>query len=356
MLVPGARLRRAKGAWAAVLLMATASVLPARADDFYKDKTVTIIISTGVGGNDDLITKGLTRHMPAYLPGHPNMIAQNMPGAGNVLATNYLYNIAPKDGTTFGTVNKGIVLHQVLDGRGVRYDAGKFNWLGSAAARNTVVVAWRDSGVATMDDVMKREVILGGTGPGSDIVMVPAVMNNVLGTKFKIVIGYKSLADIDLAMARGEVEARTNSYGSILIGQPDWLRDHKINILVQAGVKKDPEISAYMGREVPLLTDLAASDEQRSLLKLITDPITLGYPFLAPPDLPPERVALLRAAFTATLKDPGFLADMAKARFDVNPLTGKEVADIVRNIISPAPEIIEKAKAAMGPAAEGGSE
>jgi tripartite-type tricarboxylate transporter receptor subunit TctC len=336
--------------------MAIASVLPARADEFYKDKTVTIIISTGVGGNDDLITKGLTRHMPGHLPGHPNMIAQNMPGAGNVLATNYLYNIAPKDGTTFGTVNKGVVLHQVLDGRGVRYDAGKFNWLGSAAARNTVVVAWRDSGVATIDDVMKREVILGGTGPGSDIVMVPAVMNNVLGTKFKIVIGYKSLADIDLAMARGEVEARTNSYGSILIGQPDWLRDHKINILVQAGVKKDPEVSAYMGREVPLLTDLATSDEQRILLKLITDPITLGYPFLAPPKLPPERVALLRAAFTATLKDPGFLADMAKARFDVNPLTGEEVADIVRDIIGVAPEIIDKAKAAMGPAAEGGSE
>lgn len=339
------------------VITALAQLAPkASADDFYKDKTITIVISTGVGGNDDLITKGLVRHMPDHIPGHPNMIAQNMPGAGNVLATNFMYNIAPKDGTTIAVVNKAIPLHQVLDGRGVRYDAAKFNWLGSAAARNAVVLTWHTSGVSSVEDVMKKEVILGGTGPGSDIVLFPAVMNNVLGTKFKIVIGYKSLADIDLAMVRGEVESRSSSFGSILVSQPDWIKERNINILVQAGLRKEPEISAYMGRDVPLLTDLASSEEQRRILKLISLPVTLGYPYLAPPGLPADRVAALRTALAETFNDKGFLADMAKARFDIVPMSGEEVTDIVLETVGAAPEIVAKARAAMGSAAESGAE
>ena len=340
----------------ALLIVPSFAMRAAWADDFYKDKTITIVISTGVGGNDDLITKGLVRHMPDHIPGHPNIIAQNMPGAGNVLATNFLYTIAPKDGTTIGVVNKGIPLHQVLDGRGVRYDAAKFNWLGSAASKNGVVITWSTSGIVTVDDVIKREVILGGTGPGADIVLFPAVMNNVLGTKFKIVIGYKSLADIDLAMARGEVESRSSSFGSLQITQPDWIQERKINILVQVGLKKEPEVSAYMGRDVPLLTDLATNDEQRQILELVSLPVTLGYPYLAPPAIPDDRVALLRKALAETLDDKGFLADMAKAHFDVYPMSADEVTEIVRHTVSASPDIVAKAKVAMGPAGESGGD
>jgi tripartite-type tricarboxylate transporter receptor subunit TctC len=339
-----------------ILAIAALAACPALADSFYEGKTITVVISTGLGGNDDLITKGLVRHMPGHIPGHPNMIAENMPGAGNVLATNFMYNIAPKDGTTIAVVNKGIPLHQVLDGRGVRYNADRFNWLGAAAAKNAVVITWHTSGVTSVEDVMQKEVILGGTGPGADIVIFPAVMNNVLGTKFKIVIGYKSLADIDLAMARGEVESRSSSFGSLEITQPDWIKEHKVNILVQAGLKKEPEISAYMGRNVPLLTDLAKTEEQRQILELVSLPVTLGYPYLAPPGVSEDRISVLKKALHETFHDKGFLADMAKAKFDIYPMSADEVAEIVHKTIDAAPEIIAKARAAMGAGAGSASQ
>ena len=319
----------------------------AHADTFYKDKTITVIISTGSGGNDDLVTRSLVRYMPQFIPGQPNMVAQNMPGGGNVLATNHMYNIAPKDGTMIAVVNKGIPLHQVIDGKGVRYDASKFNWLGSPGAKNAIMLTWHTTGVRTVEDAKRKEVVVGGTGPASDIVMFPTVMNKLLGTKFKIVIGYKSLADIDIAMERGELQSRSGSFASTLIQHPDWIEQKKINVLVQIGLKKEPAISAYAGRDVPLLTDLAKSDEERQVLKLISAPISLGYPFLAPPGIPGDRLAILRKAFDATMKDPSFVAEMNKAKFEMDPMTGEEVAQIVKEIVTASPKVIARTKAAI---------
>ncbi len=318
------------------------AALPASAADFYKGKTVTVITSTGVGGSYDRIARTIARHMPKHLAGTPVMIVQNMPGGGNVLATNYMYNVAPKDGTAIATINNAIPLHQVADGRGVRFDARKFNWLGSTGNSNSITIARSDAGVKSIQDVMKKEVILGGTGPASSIVIFPAVMNHLLDTKFKIVTGYKSSSAVDIAFERGEVQARSGSYGSLVSQHSDWIRDKKIVFLVQVGGKREKTLPG-----VPLLTELARNDDERRVLKLISSPIALGRPYLAPPGLPAERVAELRTAFAATMKDKGFLAEIDKQHLDLDPMTADEVAEIVNDTINAPPALVAKAKAAM---------
>ena len=307
----------------ALLLLLSAALLlgEARADGFYKGKTITIVTSTGVGGSYDGIARLLARTMPKHIPDQPGMIVQNMPGGGNVIATNYMYNIAPKDGTVIATINNGIPLHQVVDSRGVRYQADKFNWLGSTGAVNAVTIAWRTAGVKSIQDLFKRELILGGTGPASAIVIFPQAMNNVLGTKFKIVNGYKSSAEVYLAMEKGETQARSGGYADLVSEHGDWIRDKKIVFLVQIGAEREPALP-----DVPLMTELAKTDEQRQILKLISSPMALGQPYLAPPGLPPERTALLRQALTDTFKDKDFLAECAKIQFDMRPIGGEAIA------------------------------
>jgi tripartite-type tricarboxylate transporter receptor subunit TctC len=330
--------------FAGLLGIAALAAPAAYADDFFAGKTMTIIVSTGGDDSYGYIARIFAQHMPKYIPGQPTIIVKAMPGAGNVLATNHLYNIAPKDGTTIGTINNAIPLHQVLDGRGVHYDASKFNWLGSTGTYNSVAYVWHTAGVKTLDDVMKKEVVLGGTGAGSSIVIYPTVMNNVLGTKFKIVLGYKSVAQINIAMERGEVSARTGSYADLMSEHADWVKDKKVVLLTQIGSKPDKAIPA----SVPLITDLAKTDEQRRILKLIASPIALGRPYLAPPEVATDRVALLRKAFAETMRDKGYLADAAKLKIDIDPVSGEEIAQVVKETIDAPKDIVEKAKAAMG--------
>jgi len=270
---------------------------------------------------------------------------QNMPGGGNVLATNYMYNNAPKDGTFIAVINDAIPLHQVIDGRGVRFDADKFNWLGSPGDRNSVTFVWHTAGIKTIEDVMKREVVLGGTGVASSIVIYPQAMNKVLGTKFKIVLGYRSSAEVFLAMERGEVTARSVGLTSVLSEYPDWIKEKKIVFLVQLGAKRDPMLP-----DVPLLTELAKTDEQRQILKLISAPTNLGQPYLAPPGIPAERLAVLRSAFAATMKDKAFIADAKKISYDVVPLTADEVARYVHDTVSAPPAVVAQARAIIGSA------
>lgn len=328
---------------AAGLLAMSQAMSPAHADtDFYKGKTVTIVTSTGAGGGYDLIARVIARHMPRHIDGQPNMIVQNMPGGGNVLATNFMYNIAPKDGTTIAVINNAIPLHQVLDGRGVRYDVRKFNWLGSTGPKNSVLFVWHTAGVTSIKDAMTREITVGGTGPASDTAIYPSVMNKVLGTKFKLVLGYKSSSEISIAVERGEVQARINNISSLISDQPDWINDKKINFLVQLGAKRDKHL-----KDVPLLTELAQNNEGRQILSLISAPIALGQPYLAPPDVPAERVALLRKAFAETLTDKAFLAETDKLNFEIDPMSGDEVAEVVNGTVNAPAHIIEKTKEAM---------
>ena len=267
-----------------------------------------------------------------------------MPGGGHVLATNYMFNQAARDGTVMATVNNSIPLHQVLDGRGVRFDARKFNWLGSTGISNLMTVAWHTSGVTTIDDVMKRELVTGATGAGSGTFIYMNAMNVVIGTKFKIVLGYASSSEIDLAMERGEVAARGGaSLSGILQERPEWIRDRKVAVLAQVGANREPDFP-----DVPLMHELARTPEQRDILGLISSPVSLGRPYFTTPDVPADRVAALRLAFMATMQDQAFLAEARQMTLDLNPLTGERVAMIVGQTIEAPAGSIAKAKAAIG--------
>ena len=332
-------------------LLCAASANADPVEDFYKGKTITIVTSTGVGGPFDLTARALAKHMPRYIPGHPGMIVKNMPGGGHVLATNYMYTQAAKDGTALATVNNIIPLHQVLDGRGVRFDARKFNWLGSTGGSNLMTWAWHTAGFRTIEDVMQRELITGATGMGSGTFIYQNAMNVVLGTKFKIVMGYASSAEVDLAMERGEVFARGGaSLAGMLQERGDWIRDKKIIALVQVGAEREKDYP-----DVPLMHELGKTPEQRAILSLISSPPALGRPFFTTQDVPPERVAALRQAFEATMKDEAFLAEAKQLSLEMSPMTGERVMEIVNATINAPPESVAKAKAAIEPAGSGGS-
>ncbi len=325
--------------------LASASASAQSAADFYKGKQMTIVASTGAGGDYDLAARTIARHMGKYIPGTPHFVVQNMPGAGHVLATNYLYTQAAKDGSVMGTVGNSIVLHQVLDGKGVRYDASKFNWIGTTGISNLMTAVWHTAGVKTAEDLRKTQVISGGTGAGSGSVLYTTVAKNLLGLQFKNVVGYERARDIDIAMERGEVQARSGfSYGSLAGEHPDWIKDGKVIFVFQVGTKRAPEVP-----NVPLMTELGRTDDERRVLAMISSPVGLGRPYLAPPEVPADRVAVLRQAFDAVVKDAGFLADVKKQDFDLIPNTGANVAQIVNETVDASPDIIAKAKEAMAP-------
>ena len=327
------------------------SAAVAQAPDFYKGRTVTIVISTGPAGAYDLSARTIGRHMPKHLPGNPAMIVRSMPGGGHTLATNFMANQAPRDGATLALVSNTIPLHQALDGRGVRYDARKFNWLGTLGISSLVTWAWHSSGITSIDDAFKREIVTGATGAGSGTWLYPNAMNHVLGAKFKIVAGYPNTNEVDLAMLRGEIQARSGaSYIGYVMEHPDWLREGKVRPLVQVGATREKELP-----NVPLMHELAKTDEQRRLLELVSSPVKMGRPLFAPPDVPAERVALLRRAFDQLMLDKEFLAEAQSLSLEVIPQSGERVAEIVRETIDAAPELIAKAKALIN-TEEGGGE
>ena len=311
--------------------------------DFYKGKTLTIITSTGAGGPYDMVARLVGKYMTKHLPGQPAVVVQNMPGAGHVLATNYLYNQAAKDGTVIAVVANSIPLHQLIDGKGVRYDARKFNWIGSTGIANLVTVAWHESGVKTMDDVMRKELVTGATGTGSGTYLYPTVMNMVLGAKFKLVMGYKSTAELDIAMERGEVSARSGgSIAGMMQEHPDWFASKKVAVLAQVGARREASLP-----DVPLMDELARTDDERSLLKLVSSPVALGRPFMTAPGVPADRVEILRKAFSDSMSDPEFLDEAGRAQLDLNPLTGARVSEIVNESLATAPELVEKVRSAL---------
>jgi tripartite-type tricarboxylate transporter receptor subunit TctC len=335
--------RRRSLAW---LLIAPLLASPAAAQEsVFAGKQLTLIISTGVGGGLDSNARVVARHLGNHIPGKPVIVPKNMPGAGHVRAANYLYNQAPKDGTIIGTLIPAFVLAEMLDGRGVQFDAGKFGWLGSTSSSNSTIYFWSASGLRSIADAFRRPVLMGGTGVGSYTTLYPTIMNNVLGTRFKIIAGYESSAEIGLAMERGEVEGRAgNNFNSLKAENPDWLRDGKIVLAAQVGLERD---AGYP--DLPLISDFAKSDEQRRILRLFSVDVVIGRPFLAPPGLPPERIQLLRRAFDAMLADPAFLKDSAEAGLDVAAIDGAKIQSVVEELVSTPPDIVAKAKAAMAP-------
>ena len=312
------------------------------AAEFYKGRQMTMIISTGPGGGYDINGRLIARHMPRHLSGNPTIVARNMPGAGHVRAANFMAVQAPKDGSHVATIAQSFVLHQVIDGKGAEYDAAKFAWLGSSEVTNSTIYVWSATGVKSLDDAKKQEVLLGATGVGSGTTQYPALLNNILGTKFRIVPGYGTGGEINLAMERGEVHGRAgNNFNSVAATNGDWLRDKKINFLVQIGLEKE---KGYP--DVPMFTEFGRNDTEKQILKLFAAVVDIGRPLLTTPGVPADRLALLRKAFDDTMKDAEFLAEAKKAKLDIAPTDGLKLQKIVEDIIATPQSVVAAANTA----------
>jgi tripartite-type tricarboxylate transporter receptor subunit TctC len=320
---------RRLGSLACLLLISALG--PVRAQDssaqFYHGKTISLVIGYSAGGGYDTYARLVARFLGERIPGKPVVVPRNMPGASSRVAIAYTYNVAPRDGLTLCTGDQSLALAQAM-GEPLNFDMSKFLYIGNPSSENNTTVTWHTSGIASIADAMTREVTMGATG-GSPSSQYPRIMNAVLGTKFKIILGYPGGNEINLAMERGEVAGRgSNNWASWKSTRADWLREKKINILVQVGLKKAHDL-----QDVPLLMDLARNDEDRILLKLLSTPATIGRPVFTTPETPPDRVAALRSGFDAMLKDPHFLADANRLNLEIDPVSGIELQEIVTDIL-----------------------
>ena len=320
---------------ALLALMTTTTI----ANDFYKGKTITMSTHTAPGGGYDTLLRLLARHYGRYIPGEPSFIVVNQPGAGGLLSLNYAAKRAPQDGTWLALVSQGLILHEALGRPGVDVSLTKFKWIGNLNSSNNVTATWHLSKVKTIDDAKAREVTVGSTGAGAITSIVPAVMNTILGTKFKIIYGYPGGAAQDIAMERGELDGRSvNQWDGYKSLKPDAIKNNQLHVLVQIAMKKDPDLP-----NVPLLIDLVKGDPSKeSIARFMSQGVSASRPLAAPPEVPSERVALLRRAFDATMKDKQFLSDADKLGTEISPLTGEEVQQIIDDVVN-APESVRKA-------------
>ena len=306
--------------------------------DFYRGKTVHILIGVAVGGDYDVQGRFLSRHIGRHIPGIPTVLPENMTGAGGLKMTNYLYEIAPKDGTYIGIIPNNFPALQASGGQGVQFDSAKFQWLGAMTRETNTMVVWHTTGVKTVEDMRRTEVAAGASGRGAITYTFPAMMNELLGTKFKIVTGYAGGNEINLAMERGEVGARINSWTSWKVTRPDWLRDKKIIIIAQGG-RRSPELA-----DIPSVEDLARNDDDRQVIQMLMSGSSLGRPFAMPPGVQTQQVAVLRTAFTAMMKDPVVLAEAAAAKMELDPLSGEEMQAMIEALLKTPQAIAERAR------------
>jgi tripartite-type tricarboxylate transporter receptor subunit TctC len=313
------------------ILIASAGALiagtPAAASDFYSQKTITITVGLGAGGSYDLYSRMLARHMGAHIPGNPNFVVQNRPGAGGMLAYNQASR-GPRDGTLITSVSQGLLLQEVIGLPGLEASLGSFNWIGNFTQENNVTVTWHTSPVKTIHDARSREVPLAASGAGSTSAQLAGLYNNLLGTRFKAVMGYESGAQQTLAMERGEMEGRaTNTWSSYKASFPD--PKSKLNVLVQIGLRREADLP-----EVPLLSDLVKGDpDKEKVARLVSESLAVARPFAAPPGVPEDRVTILRRGFEGALADPALIAEAAKLRLDLSPMTGSEVQSIIKSAL-----------------------
>jgi len=306
-------------------------------------QAVNVVVGYPPGAAYDIYMRTFARHLGKHLPGHPSVIPQNMAGAGSLRAANFLYNAAPRDGLTIGMFARGLAMQPLLDEQGIQYDARKFNWIGSLGTDVSMVLAWHNKPFKTLDDVRRREMIVAATGSGADSVIFPYILNGVLGTKFRVVTGYPGANDFLLAVERGEADGTAGvSWGTIIAGRPDWVREHKINIIVQLGTRKHPDLGA-----APLIMEFAKSASDTGVLELIFARQDMAYPVVAPPGVPAERVEVLRKALEAVTKDPEYVADARKQTLDTDAVKGADIAALVNRLYASPPEVIARAKQAM---------
>ena len=338
-------------AWLAGGLSATMGV-PATADaveDFYKGATVNIIVGQAAGGGYDTYARAMARHMPPFMPGHPNMIVQNRPGAGSINAANYVYNVAPQDGSVIVTMSRGAPMLQIMGDEGPQFDATKFQWLGSMNSEDGALYVWHTSKVKTFKDAFTTPAFLGSSGP-NDSEFYPALANNILGTKFALVRGYKSGPEVRLAIERGEVEGQSQTWDSVKFASPEWVSEGKIRVIAQIALRPREDMTKL---GAPMIMDFITAenvlpqftvDEAKTYFKLMLAANQLGRPFAVGPGVPKERVAALRKAVAAVATDPGFVAENKKEGRDVDPTSGEEMQALFAELAATPKNILANAK------------
>jgi len=322
-------------AFAAVTMLGFA--LPAAAQDFYAGKQLTLICGAAVGGGYDALARLLARHLNKHIPGNPTIVVQNQPAAGSLVTTNQIYGNAPKDGTVIALIQRGMLTSKLINPSQTRFEVEKLSWLGSMASEIGVALSWHTAPVKTAKELFEKELIVGGHA-GVDPEMTPRLYNAVLGTKFKIILGYNGTADIGLAIERGEVQGIGDwSWSSLKKQKPNWIREKQINVLLRSGLKNLPDLP-----DVPNALDFAKTESDRKVLELFFTQKTAARPVIAPPGIPADRLKILRTAFAALAQDREFLADAEKSNLDVDPMTGEEVDKIVDLIAAAPPDVVDR--------------
>jgi tripartite-type tricarboxylate transporter receptor subunit TctC len=327
-------------AWMSAALAAPSAFAQSPAD-FFRGKTVSLLIGFGPGGEDDLWARTVARHMTTHIPGNPNVVPVHTPGSGGLLVANRLYNTAAKDGTVLGMINRGIVFEPLLGGQGTQFDALKLNYIGSPGRDTTVCAARKDAAVQSMQDLYSKELSVGGTGSGADTAIYPEFLAALLGMKLKLVKGYQGSHEIQLAMERNEVQGICLAYDSLSRG--NLARTGGINVLLQAALTPDPRV-----KDAPMVIEAARSAEDRQALELFFARAAMGRPFVAPPGVPADRLATLRAAFDAALADPAFLEDAKKQNLNVVPVSAHEMTAVVSKAYSTSPAVVRRTIRALG--------
>jgi tripartite-type tricarboxylate transporter receptor subunit TctC len=329
----------------AAVVAAVASTGAARADavaDFYKGKDITIIVAFGEGGGYSIYARTLAQFWGKHIPGNPTVITQFMPGAGGVKAANYLYNVAPKDGSIVGMPSNAYALGQALQEGGIKYDAAQFYHLGRMDNMNSAIMLWHTAPATNLKDMVAKETLFGGTGKASQDYLNPTLMKNLLGLKYRVILGYTGSKEINLAMERGETHAMSNSWASVKSVMTQKLANKEVIPVAMVALSPAPDAP-----QIPVVKDLAKTDEARELLELMASTTAVGRVFIVPPGTPPDRAAALRKAFADTMKDPEFVAEAAKRKMDLDPMTGEEVQKIVLKTVRTSPEMIAKFKKAI---------
>jgi tripartite-type tricarboxylate transporter receptor subunit TctC len=326
-----------------LLLLAAKQAAAEPVEQFFARRTVTIVIGYTGGGSYDLYGRMVARHLGKHISGQPTVIAQNMPGAGSLKAANYLYELAPKDGTALGVIVESAALEQALANPAVQYDAGKFTYVGRVATSNNIFMQWHTARVQSLDDAKRMETSLAGTGPGSIAETVPRLLNATIGTKFKLISGYPASSEAMLAMERGEVDGASSSWAAVKVGKQAWLRENKIRIILQTTPERIAELP-----HTPSLGEIGDTPEDKQVFALYASGSAIGRSLIAPPGIPAERAQALRTAFQAMVKDPDFVAEIQRLKVDLDPLPGEQLERLVAQTLSIPAAVRARAKAAFG--------
>ena len=309
--------------------------------DFYRGRTVNLYIGFPAGGGYDIYGRLAARHLGKYIPGNPNVVAQNMIGAGGLKAANFLFSVAPKDGAALGVIPDTSIAEELLGTQGVAYVSKEFNWIGRISASVNVEAIWHTADVAGIDEIRSREIVVGGSGPTAAATVYPRVLNAFAGTKFKVITGYGGAPESCLAMEKGELQGCLTAWSTVKAAKPEWLDQKLATIVIQWGSRRHAELP-----DTPTMVELGKTEEDRQALSLYASATDIGKAVLAPPGVPPERVQALREAFISMLADPDLLAEVKQARLDFDPQSGAELQAFVTSVSSVPKGVVERARQA----------